>query len=137
MRHTRVFIATAAMLALPIGGAAHAAVQVQCQMGSNCIYQRILSKDVLQRDATTTVINARVRSCIKDHGQWNEKAGRYPVPPHYSCKPDDDLNTNYVVASCNVDAPSIGGLDMKDDKFHLRQVVVARNTSFPTLSHIS
>ena len=85
-------------------------VEVQCQMGSSCIYQKVLSRSVVKsRDGGTTVINARIRSCFKDLGPPNEKTGRYPVPSHYSCQLSDDLNTDYVVASCNRGAPFVGG----------------------------
>ena len=103
--------------------AAKADVEVQCQMGSSCIYQKVLSRKVVKDHDGTTVINARIRSCFKDFGPYNEKTGRYPVPSHYSCQLSDDINTDYVVAACNRRAPFVGGYDSKDGKWHLRQVV--------------
>src|SRR5262249_47386326 len=108
---------------VPPLAAAEAYVEVGCQMGSSCIYQKVLSRTLVSRSDSTTVINARIRSCFKDFGPYNEKTGRYPVPSHYSCKLSDDLNTNYVVASCNINAPFVGGYDSKDGKWHLRKLL--------------
>ena len=95
---------------------AEADVKVQCQMGSSCLYQKVLSRALSQHSSSTTVINARIRSCFKDFGPPNEKTGRYPVPSHYSCKLSDDINTDYVVASCNRNAPFVGGYDFEGRK---------------------
>ena len=35
----------------------------------------------------------------------------------------DDINTSYVIAVCSLNAQSVGELDSKDGKWHLRQVV--------------
>ena len=45
------------------------------------------------------------------------------MPSHYSCQLSDDINTDYVVASCSRNTPFIGGYDSKDAKWHLREVV--------------
>jgi hypothetical protein len=118
--------------------AAKADVEVQCQMGNSCVYQKVLSRTFLKHvswkpfdmgDGSRThpggyvdVINARVRSCFKDFGGYNERTGTYPRPSQYSCKMSDDINTDYVIAVCTINTPSVGGLE-KDGKWHLRQVV--------------
>ena len=129
---TKDLIVVAALLISPILTAV-ADVEVQCQMGSSCVYQTVLSRTLVKQRATTTVINARIRSCFKDFGPYNEKTGRYPVPSHYSCKLSDDINTDYIVAFCNRNAPSVGGYDSKDGKWHLRQVVRGTKHVIPDL----
>ena len=112
---------------------ARADVEVQCQMGSSCIYQKVLSKTLVIQRGNSTVINARIRSCFKDFGPFNERTGRYAVPSHYTCKLSDDINTNYVIASCNRYAPFVGGDDSADGKWHLRQVVQGTKHVVPDL----
>lgn len=126
-----LFVSAALLIASIV--AAEADVEVQCQMGSSCIYQKVLSRTLVQHRFSTTVINARIRSCFKYFGPYNEKTGSYPVPSHYSCKLSDDINTDYVVASCNRNAPFVGGYDSKDGKWHLRQVVQGTKHVVPDL----
>jgi hypothetical protein len=52
---------------------------------------------------------------------------------HYSCKVSDDINTDYVVASCSRNAPFVGGYDSKDIKWHLRQIVQGTKHVVPDL----
>jgi hypothetical protein len=65
-----------AVLLASSGAAAEADVEVQCQMGSSCVYQKMLSRNVVKHRDNTTVINARIRSCYKNFGPYNEKTGR-------------------------------------------------------------
>lgn len=119
-----LFRAAIASISVLISFAAHADVEVQCQMGSSCVYQKVLARTAVKQGASGTIINARIRSCVKNFGPPNTKTGRYPVPSRYSCQLSDDLNTEYVIASCNRMAPFVGGYDSTDGKWHLRQVVV-------------
>jgi hypothetical protein len=43
---------------------AKADVEVQCQMGSSCIYKKLLSRTLLKRHGSITVVNARIRGCF-------------------------------------------------------------------------
>lgn len=133
----KILVAAAGLLVSSVD--VKADVEVQCQMGNTCIYQKVLSRTVLKHvswkpfdmgdgsgmhpGGYVDVINARVRSCVKDFGGYDERTQRYPRPSRYSCRISDDVNTNYVVAVCSLTDPSVGEYDSKDGKWHLRQVV--------------